>query len=341
MIETALLARVFVVLGASALLAPVVYGDDNTARRQTATDFVTSTVTAIGLVGLAYWLYRAELPFWAAGSAVFGFTVLIKVCGDLLERCCGESAPRVAWVLLLVGCGGGFLAATEQLEQEALERGRAERVAEEHDNAIASIVRQARTSWQADPTAGVYEIPADPLIAWLAVEPGIDIDVTHEQMIGAAARREIPIAIRLLNNSFSDVDLSVHPDGRLWRVGVERADGTTLDEWSYELASDERLLAPGERRDFEIVWDGADESGVLVPEGLYRVHVHWANAAGAAAPIQIVGEVRLRDAGAIRIGKPDPVREQIRMVQDWAEQQRRMVEMGRMISMSMNQMRLP
>jgi len=340
-VDSYFIVKVLLTIGVAALLTPVV-ADAPSNRRDTISDHVKSLLVACGLITLAYGLLTHQHPNWAFGLAVFGFVLVLSVIGELLDRVIGPYAPRIAWVLLIVVCGGGSLVATDRLQRQAQERALTQHIQEEHDAEVAKVLQQAQTHWRAEPSTGVYEVPNGSLIAWLAVRPRVDLDVAYERELGGAARREIPINIRLMNNSFKEVELGPDQADSLWRLTVEKAAGSPVKQWNYELDDSWRILAPAERLDFEILWDGTDSSGTLVAPGKYMVRVAWAKQAGVSTRMEVVGDLQFLDAGPIRIVEPDPVQEQMRAVQAWAEHQKRMMDLSRAISDStvmMNQMR--
>lgn len=264
------------------------------------------TAFTVAAWATAYALALYEHPLWAFAVASFPSGICIASYRDALEARAPGWVRRGLWLAAL-----GAAVACVYFPLQAAERQQAEETAiKEREAQLAQAISELRKPWRADAASGVAELVVGRLTIWLAADPRIEVDAEYERDLGADARRDIPIRVVFLNDTF----LPVTPEAASgltplrWAVEVRRAAGETLRAWPVE-ESAAHALQPAERRDYQLSWDGRDDSGALLVPGEYEIAINVTTAAGDA---QEVLPVHIVDSGPIDIVEVDATTQYIR-----------------------------
>lgn len=254
----------------------------------------------------AYALTRYEHPLWAFAVALFPSSICTASWRDTLNQRVSGRVLRGLWLAALGAASAGVY-----FSQQAAEHWEAEQTAiKEREAQLAQAINELRKPWRADTASGVAELSLDRLTIWLTAAHSIEVDTEYENELGTTARREIPIRVVFLNDTF----LPVTPEAAAgltpmhWAVEVQNAAGATLRAWPVE-ESAPRALQPAERRDFQLTWDGRDADGGLLAPGDYAIAIKVNTAAGDA---QQTLPVRIVDSGPLEIVEVDATTQYIR-----------------------------
>ncbi len=337
-------ALVAFAVGVGILFGPISREDQPAKGR----GWVVILLTALGALYGAYALMRHGHPVWALLLGAFTGGMFTAVCRDSLG-----SRRTPLWLHRFLWCAAMGASALlvnityhraedlrwEQDQIKAREARIARRIQEREEKMVREI-RALRQSWEADPARGVAELPLDRLVVWLAVPPTVEIDSEYEASLADNVRREVPIRVTFLNDSFFPVTpetaAGLTPAG--WSMEIRDANGVVMHRWEQE-ESPPRPLQPAERRDYRVVWDGRDSYDNLAPPGRYEVTFELAGGGSRVLPLQIT------DAGPIEIVEVDAVTEYIRHQQDMMRWRQTMQEGMRLLdqqrSLQMQMQRWP
>lgn len=272
---------------------------------------------AAAAVAGAYWLEVRGHPVWAfALAALPAGSLTAAAKAWMVKREVHRAARFGAWGAVLAALAvAGVLAAKREgallEEQDARRR---------QEASFREELGRARHAWTADPARGVAEGTSGRLSVWLAAAPRIEIDSEYERSLDEAqAAREVPLRVVLLDDAFAPLE-----------PGAEA--GVTVTAWSLTVRSGEealrsfdfgdreaRPLLPSQRKDFEVVWDGRDSAGELVPPGAYAWSLSVRTEDGALS-VELPFEIA--DAGPVETVEVDATRQYI-------EEQQRLLQWQR------------
>ncbi|HYR27808.1 MAG TPA: hypothetical protein VEU30_05050, partial [Thermoanaerobaculia bacterium] len=150
------------------------------------------------------------------------------------------------------------------------------------------------------------------------------------------AQRRIPLSIALLNDRFEPTALEpIDLPGRfpdetqaaLWLAWITAKDGhEALVYFSGAMPPERLWLAPAERVDFTVHWNGRDRIGNLLPPGRYTAHLQSAQLAATHEPARLALDFEIRDSGPIITRIPDPVMQSLQAQERALQEQRRVNE---------------
>jgi hypothetical protein len=315
----------------AALLAWWTKGDPQSPKDRRA-GIRIGLVSMAALFAFGAWLQYGGSPVWAVVVFFFGWLSAIGALAGLLHRASESWKFWLPLVAVLGAATGVANHAHEEAKRRLYEEQRRQAELEAREKEAAEALQKARRYWT--PGSGVTELRSGRLHAWLAVAPQVAVDWPYEQD-NAAAARQIPIRLVMLNNSFEELAPQAGAGGR-WTVQVRRG-GEAIASWRQDLAPFERSFAPAEKREIEIYWDGRSASGPLAPPGDYTVQASL-DFGTLEAKLAIV------DEGPEVILERDPVSLSLeRQAENLAQMQRNMEfsrQLERMIDVTRN-LRLP
>jgi hypothetical protein len=297
-----LAAIVLVVLGEMFREAP-----RNDARPPRAREVVIGAAAGSGLLLLAAHLVEADSG-WGIVAVLAGLTILLVTLYGALWRLAERFVTLGLPLIVIFGVGVGYFNNAQELERGRQDVARrAQEAAKAEEREFVEKIRQARSSWM--PGAGVQEFRvSDAVVGWLTVAPKLELDTEYEATLGDGAKRQIPIRIVMLNNSYEDARLPRTPNGSTWRVEVRNSADEAVGLWSVDVGLGDAVLGPAERREFQIPWDGRTAQGALVDPGSYTVSLR-PDVQGAAASVR--STIDIVDAGPIRTAQQSDMERQI------------------------------
>lgn len=311
-------------------------------------DFLWPVVVMI-LIAWGLWMLT-----WPAGMATLS-VILLLICGCCLGIMLHGLIPRQfirqrpydrvgALVLIVIGWWISSAVIQEDDRRYWVVRNQREKLEQELAAAQkASDEEFARMRQKRDPERfhghGVAEAQGGPVIAWLAVQPTIEVDWEFErgQPGERPAQRKIPLSISVLNNRFEQSTLAPislpgdfpgekHP--ALWLAWISRRDEKrALVYFSGPMPHERQWLAPAERMDFTVNWNGRAHGGDLLPPGGYTVHLSTAGLDAAKQTVDAVLDFKIQDSGPIIQVIPDPLVQQLNEHQRTEQERQKNMEM--------------